>query len=128
VMMPGKVLDVRPYLAGAIALVQASHREGLPRSSMEALSLEVPVIATDARGQRELVGEDGGQVVPIGAIDEMAAAMDQVVGDPDRRAHMGERGRQRMIDRHDIRLLLAKHERLYADLLADTSASASATG
>ena len=48
----GFVDDVRPYVATATALVLPSTREGLARSIMEAFSLEVPVIASTARGKR----------------------------------------------------------------------------
>lgn len=112
-----RVDDVRPFIAPAIALVHASKREGLPRSIMEALSLGVPVITSDARGSRELVGADRGQVVPIGATREMAAAMDRFFRSPEMRAEMGRRGRQLMVERYDQEPLIREHERLYAELL-----------
>jgi glycosyltransferase involved in cell wall biosynthesis len=114
-----QVPDVRPFVAPAIALVQASKREGLPRSIMEALSLEVPVIASAARGSGELVGNDRGVVVPIGAVGEMAAAMDRLARDPKGRLAMGDRGRRLMVRRYDLQQLIKDHERLYEELLAD---------
>ena len=113
-----QVSDVRPFVAPAIALVQASKREGLPRSIMEALSLEVPVIASAARGSRELVGNDRGVVVPIGAVGEMAAAMDRLARDPKGRLAMGDRGRLLMVRRYDLQQLIKDHERLYDELLS----------
>ena len=119
VFMPGKVGDIRPFVAGAVALVQASSREGLPRSIMEALSLEVPAIVTDARGQEELVGTDRGVVVPIGAVEEMATAMHRLVRLPDSRNSMAARGRQLMVERYDLGAIISEHERLYGELLPD---------
>ncbi len=115
--MPGKVADIRPYVSGAVAMVQASSREGLPRSIMEALSLEVPAIATDARGQEELVGTDRGVVVHIGAVREMAAAMERLARDPTSRRKMGARGRQLMVEKYDLDLIIGEHERLFGELL-----------
>ena len=106
-------------MAGAVALVQASTREGLPRSIMEALSLEVPAVVTDARGHAELVGTDRGAVVPIGSVTRMAAEMDRLMRFPDEREAMGRRGRQLMIERYDLRLIIRDHEDLYAELVAD---------
>lgn len=117
VHMPGKVDDIRPFVSGAVALVQASSREGLPRSIMEALSLEVPCIVTTARGQEELVGADRGFVVPIGAISEMAFAMDRLASDPTQRRAMGVHGRQLMAERYELSLIIDEHERLYDELL-----------
>ena len=117
VFMPGNVSDIRPFVAGALGLVQASSREGLPRSIMEALSLEVPAVVTTARGQEELVGEDRGFVVPIGDVAEMSAAMERLVRDPVSREAMGARGRRLMLERYDLHLIIAEHERLYQELL-----------
>ena len=123
VFMPGRVDDVRPFVSGSIALVQASAREGLPRSTMEALSMEVPVIATTARGQTELIDADRGILVPIGGISEMAAAMDGLAHDPAERDAMGARGRRLMVERYDIKLIIEEHERLYSGLLSPVAAT-----
>jgi glycosyltransferase involved in cell wall biosynthesis len=112
------VPDIRPYVANAMALILASDREGLPRTIMEALSMEVPVITSAARGCGELVGDDRGQVVPIGAPMDMAAAMDRLAQRPEERLAMGRRGRQLMVERYGLDQLIAEHERLYAELLA----------
>jgi glycosyltransferase involved in cell wall biosynthesis len=116
--VPGRfIADVRPLVAPAIALVQASKREGLPRSIMEAYALEVPVITTAARGCRELVEDDRGRVVPIGGIREMAAAMDHLYRNPSERREMGSRGRRLMIERYALQQITMDHERLYSELL-----------
>jgi glycosyltransferase involved in cell wall biosynthesis len=120
--------DVRPFVAGAIALVHASKREGLPRSIMEALCLETPVIASAARGSRELVGSDRGQAVPIGDTAQLAAAMDWFARHPDDRGAMGKRGRELMVERYDLERIIGEHEQLYCDLLADGRASEDLVG
>src|SRR5437867_3308445 len=59
--------DDVPDLIGAMdVLVLPSHREGFPRSIMEAAATGVPVVATDIRGSREAVvdGEPGFPVPP----------------------------------------------------------------
>ena len=58
---------VPEILVEATALVATSAREGLSRSVMEALALELPVVASSARGNAELVG-DSGWVVATGDI------------------------------------------------------------
>ncbi len=117
VVFAGMVADVRPLLASAIALVHPSKREGLSRSVMEALALEVPVIASTARGNRELVGESGA-IVPIGDVAGLARAMDDLAADPGTATELGRLGRGRMVERYDLPVLIALHDQLYADLLA----------
>ncbi len=119
VHLVGVMSDVRPMVASATALVLASSREGLPRSIMEALSLEVPVIATNARGNADLVEPDGGLIVPIGDVGSLAAAMDALAGDADRRTAMGQAGRTRMVSQYDVALTIRSHELLYDELIAN---------
>lgn len=111
--------DVRPYLVAATALLLPSEREGLSRAIMEALALEVPVVASTARGNAELVRDDAGFVVGTGDVAAMTAAMEALAADPDAARAMGRAGRARMVERHDLRRVLALLEALYADVLAE---------
>lgn len=120
----GEINDVRPLVRASTALLLLSEREGLARSVMEALALEVPVVASAARGNRELLGDDAGQVIGIGDVAALAAAMDWMVEHGAERSEMGRRGRARMVGAYDIRLLLQMHEALYADVLAERAALA----
>jgi glycosyltransferase involved in cell wall biosynthesis len=132
VTLAGKVADVRPLVASARALILASDREGLPRAIMEALSLEVPVIASDARGNGELVGSDSGFIYPIGDVNALAGHMDWLIDHPAEAQAMGVRARARMVEQYDIAALIALHDELYAGLLsermADPARSAQAIG
>jgi glycosyltransferase involved in cell wall biosynthesis len=122
VTLAGKVADVRPLVASATGLILASDREGLPRAIMEALSLEVPVIASDARGNAELVGSDSGFIFRIGDVPALAGHIDWLIEHPTDAQAMGVRGRARMADRYDIATLIALHDELYASLLAERGA------
>lgn len=118
VRVVGFVDDIRPMVAGATALVLTSRREGLARSIMEALALEVPVIASTARGNRELVSPDSGRLVRTGDVGGYAAAMDWMIDHPRERDAMGLRGRVRMVEQYDVRTLILRHEDLYRQMLA----------
>jgi glycosyltransferase involved in cell wall biosynthesis len=118
VVITGFVTDVRPILVGATALIHPSQREGLSRSVMEALALEVPVVASTARGNAELV-RDSGAIVAIGDVVGLASAMDRLAERTVEARDMGQRGRERMVNRYDLDALIAQHERLYADLVQE---------
>ncbi len=70
--------------------VLASHREGWPRSAMEAAACGLPVIATDIRGCRQVV-DDGttGVLVPPRSADALARAVARLASDPVRRKALG---------------------------------------
>ena len=117
----GVISDVRPVVRAATALILPSKREGLARSVMEALSLEVPVIASTARGNRELIGTDSGILVHTADVRGLADAMDRLIDHPDERRAMGLRGRERMVERYDLNVLIRMHEALYREMLAERS-------
>jgi glycosyltransferase involved in cell wall biosynthesis len=56
--LPGTRADARAIMAGADAVVLPSRWEGLPLVGLEALAAKTPLVATAARGIRE-VFEDG---------------------------------------------------------------------
>jgi glycosyltransferase involved in cell wall biosynthesis len=122
----GEIDDVRPVVRAATALLLPSRREGLARSIMEALSLEVPVIASTARGNRELLGDDSGLLYDTGDVRGLAGAMDWMLDHPDSRRQMGLRGRARMVERYGLRALIRMHETLYGAMLAERGKPAGA--
>ena len=117
VRMVGQIADVRALVVAATAMILASDREGLSRAIMEALALEVPVIASTARGNAELV-EDSGLLFPTGDVDALAASMDWMASHREDGEAMGRRGRQRMQERYELRDIARRHEELYSDLMA----------
>jgi glycosyltransferase involved in cell wall biosynthesis len=70
--------------------VLASHREGFPRSAMEAAAAGLPIVATDVRGCRQVVDHGRtGLLVPVRDPAALRAALASLVEDPDRRRAMG---------------------------------------
>ena len=117
VRVTGHVDDVRPLLTAATALVHPSRREGLSRAVMEALALGTPVIASAARGNSELVA-DNGTIVGIGDVAAMAAAMDEYAHDPEAARMLARTARTRIVDRYELRSVIQQHRHLYEALLA----------
>ncbi len=107
-------------LYGAMDLyVLASHREGYPRSAMEAAATGLPVIATDIRGCRQVV-EPGrtGLLVPPRNAPALAEAVAMLATDAGLRARMGaaalEKARREFDDRRPIEITLETYDRLLA--------------
>ena len=73
-------------------------RDGLPNVIMEAMSQELPVIATRAGAIDEVV-EPGitGLLVPPDDPTALAAALAELIRAPDRRLAMGREGRRRIL-------------------------------
>jgi glycosyltransferase involved in cell wall biosynthesis len=86
--------DVDDCYAAMDLYVLASHREGFPRSAMEAAAMGVPVIATNIRGCRQVV-EPGatGMLVPPRDARTLADAIAGLATRPNVRDAMGDAAR-----------------------------------
>jgi len=80
-----------------------SYAEGVPTVLMEAMAMEIPVVATGIMGVPELV-EDGrsGLLVPPARPDLLADALERLVGDPALRRAMGSAGRERVVGHYEV--------------------------
>lgn len=105
---PGHVA-VSPWLAQTHVYVLPSYREGVPRSTQEAMAAGRPVITTDVPGCRETVidGENG-YLVPVRDANALAEAMLRFAKDPATIATMGARSRQLAEQRFDVRAINQK--------------------
>ena len=101
--------------------VLASHREGYPRSAMEASAMGLPVVASNIRGCRQVV-VDGvtGQLFEAGDAAELVDALRPIVRDEVRRARLGAAARRRAIEHFDDRDVIKTTLRTYEWLLSAT--------
>lgn len=74
--------DVADLLCAADIFVLPSRREGFPGALVEAMAMEVPVVATDLAGVREVLGFGNGAVVAPGDAEALARGVLGVLGDP----------------------------------------------
>ncbi|MEZ4409385.1 MAG: glycosyltransferase [Polyangiales bacterium] len=63
---------------------------------VEAMAAGLPIVATDAGGVRDLVGDAGAIVAGDASDAELARALESVIDDPPRRAAMAAKGRERV--------------------------------
>lgn len=101
---PGAV-DVKPWLAQTSVFVLPSYyREGVPRSTQEAMAMGRPVITTDAPGCRETVVEGvNGFLVPPRDVEALQRAMLRFIEEPALVARMGRESRRLAEERFDVR-------------------------
>jgi len=111
--------DVAPFYAAFDVLVLPSGNEGTPVTVIEALAAERPVVATRVGGVPDVVrdGEDG-FLVEAGATDDLADRLGRLARDPDLRARMGRKGRERVLPRYAVERLVDDVDELYRSLLS----------
>ncbi|MGZ4556274.1 MAG: glycosyltransferase [Mycobacteriaceae bacterium] len=99
VALVGGTRDVRPYFGLMDVHVLPSLREGFPNVVLEASAMEVPTVTTDATGAMDSVKPDvTGLIVPVGDGPALAAAVELLLKDDDRRRAMGRQARQWVSD------------------------------
>ncbi len=105
--------DVPEVLATADCFVLPTfYEEGIPRSLMEASSMELPVIASDHTGCNSLVedGVTGLLCRPRDARDLAQKMTDMLNLSPRERMQMGKAGREKMIRNFDIALVAQRYQ------------------
>jgi glycosyltransferase involved in cell wall biosynthesis len=102
--------------------VLASHREGFPRSAMEAAASGLPVVATDIRGCRQVV-EHGktGTLVPPRHAAALEAAIEKLVDEPDQRRTMSQAAVAKALAEFDQQQVIERSLDAYALLRATTA-------
>lgn len=117
VTVTGRVDDIHSYYAAADVFVSSSVGEGLPIVQLEAMAGQLPVVATDIPGVREVV-LDGktGTLVPPNTPESLTSAMHDCC-DPERRRRYGEAGRERVADAFHIRETGQAYMSLYESIV-----------
>jgi glycosyltransferase involved in cell wall biosynthesis len=115
----GERSDVSSLLGGARLFVLSSLGEGLSMTLLEAMASALPIVATAVGGNAEVVvhGETG-LLVPPRSPQQLAAAMLELVRDPDKASQMGQAGRRRVEAEFDMQRVAARYESLYHEVLA----------
>lgn len=114
----GRRADMPQLYALMDVLVLPSHREGFPRTPMEASLMGIPCVVTDVRGCREAVAHgQNGLVVPLGDAHALAEAVLSILEDPDLAQRLGETGRRIACERFDERRVFQTVKNEYARLL-----------
>ena len=105
----GHRTDMPALYRAADVYVLASHREGMPRSIVEAMLSCLPVVATDIRGSREeVVDQETGLLVPVADAAALAGALSRLAADPDLRAQFGAAGFARAREHYDESRIIAR--------------------
>ena len=102
VVFTGQRTDMPQCYAAMDVFVTASWREGFPRAAMEAAAMGLPTVATDIRGNRQVI-EHGvtGVLVPVRDSGALAAAIAGLADDSALRAEQSAAARRVAADRFD---------------------------
>ncbi len=116
----GRRSDISTILKAARASILPSKHEGLPRVILESMSMGTPVIASDIRGNRDLLKNGRGLLFPVGDIAALAKNMQALADSSNKAWEIGQKGLE-LIRQYSIQNLIKEHDELYLSLLRDIS-------
>ncbi len=118
VILAGERDDVHNLLALSDVYASSSHREGLPLAVLEAMMVGLPVVATSVGDIPNVVTEETGVVVPPHRPELLAAALEDLLKNPEKRQAMGKAAHRRAMDEYSVDAWMRRHLDLYRDVLA----------
>jgi N,N'-diacetylbacillosaminyl-diphospho-undecaprenol alpha-1,3-N-acetylgalactosaminyltransferase len=110
----GERSDIKELLENSHIFALPSYREGLPRTVLEAMSMEVAVVGADACGTRDVVREGKtGLMVPVKDAKALEEAIEKLITNSDLRKKLAKAGREACIKEYDIKPIVKEHLRIY---------------
>ena len=117
VVLLGDVQDVTAVYGAADCFVSAGWSESFPYAVLEAMSVGLPIVATDVGGVGEAI-EDGvtGRLVPPHSATELGAAIGELLADREVAERLGASARDRMHARFNFDSMLEGTLGVYSEL------------
>ncbi len=104
--------DVKSIVSKYDCIILPSYREGLSRVLLEAASMAKPIITTNVPGCKEVVGDGvNGYLCKVKNADSLAEQMKKMLDlSKEERIEMGNKGRKKVIDEFDEKLVIEKYK------------------
>lgn len=127
----GRQIDMKPYYRDSDVTLICSLKEGLALTSYESLSMGVPVISSDVGGQRELIDNSIGRILPLlqdeandldkreykkEEIEQYVKAIVDILKDRDKYKEMSKRCRERIEQGFTKDKMIKKIEKEFIEL------------
>ncbi len=134
VYFAGQAEDMLPYYKDADIALICSLKEGLALTAYESLSMEVPVVSSDVGGQKELIGDTVGRIIPLEqdeesdldnrefSAHEVQAYVDAIVDilqDKERYMQLSKNCRNRIEEAFSSEIMIHKLEQIFSQAVQD---------
>jgi glycosyltransferase involved in cell wall biosynthesis len=120
IIFTGELTDAKPgYASMDIFVLPSAYPEPFGGVVMEAMSMGLPVIATNFGGSLDQVVEGvTGFLVPPADPPALAAQIERLARDPELRRKMGAAGRERIVENFSLSDMVKKINNVYASVLS----------
>lgn len=115
----GQSNDVQKEIEQMDMFVLPSHSEGFSNAVLEAMAMEVPVLANALEGNLEIIDDMvNGILVEPRNTRQMAERITSFIGHRDKLAEMGKKARQKILENFTIGHMVDRYDSFYNRLLA----------
>lgn len=120
VHLPGYINEPHRLLEEVDLMVLPSHTEGLPNAVLEALLMEVPVLATRVGGTPEVIRDgETGRLVPAHSPECLAACILEFLAAPESWKLMASRGKDIVKKNFNFQVRTQKLESIYVEMMKE---------
>ena len=118
IQLLGHVSDVKAFYRDLDLFVLSSLREGLPNVLLEAMAMEVPVVATRVAGVPSLIRDgENGLLVESGSVDALVRGIRRLLDNPPWRRQLAEAARKTIGQSYGFENRMRKVVEVYDGLL-----------
>lgn len=116
----GQTSDVFPVLAASDVFLFPSLHENLSNALLEAMSMGLPIIASNVGGNAEVLSKGGGLLVPVSDPERLAEAILEFAADPDLRHELGVQARKVVSENYSQARMTEALDNVYTKMLIET--------
>lgn len=110
VSLTGSVKNVDDYLSVCDFMVHSSLGEGCSNAILEGMKHGLPIVATRVGGTPEIITEENCLLFDYGDEDTLEQHVTSLLDDPVKRAAMGKRSRDIVLERFSVDKMIARYE------------------
>ncbi len=114
IKLPGWQTNMEVWLQQFDVFLLYSKWEGLPLSILEAMAYGLPIIASNIKGNNELVSDANGILVPINDVDRLSAVLLSLPDKKEKLKEWGINSRKLVEEKFNIKDFVKKYEEVYS--------------
>ncbi len=120
VLFLGNVRNVQDVLGKSDLFLLPSEDESFGLAALEAMSCEVPVIASNVGGLKELISHgDEGYLIEVGDVEAIAHYSIKILKDTRLQEELGEKARRTVLEKYVPEKIVPKYEEIYRETLRE---------
>lgn len=118
VRLIGRMENINELYCALDVFVSASHSESFGLAIVEAMATGAAVVATETAGAQEILRDGStGLLVPVGGIEPMSRAINELLEHPEKRSEISANAQADALQRFSLDRMVEQTEKIYSEVL-----------